>query len=87
MLIIYLDNIKISNHVLLSCFYINKLNQFFNYKISRFLLLIKCYKKQQKKRVNGQINFYHNLTRVFSVILFIDFYEIKLCYLVVLNQN
>ena len=87
MLIIYLDNIKISNHVLLSCFYINKLNQFFNYEISSFLLLIKCYKKQQNKGVNGQINFYHNLTRVFSVILFVDFYEIKLSYLVVSNQN
>ena len=87
MLIIYLDNIKINNHVLLSCFYINKLNQFFNYEISSFLLLIKCYKKQQNKGVNGQINFYHNLTRVFSVILFVDFYEIKLRYLVVSNQN
>ena len=87
MLIIYLDNIKISNYMLLSFFYINKLNQFLNYKISSFLLLIKCYKKQQNKRVNGQINFYHNLTRVFSVILFIDFYEIKLRYLVASNQN
>lgn len=87
MLIIYLDNIKINNHVLLPCFYINKLNQFFNYEISSFLLLIKCYKKQQNKGVNGQINFYHNLTRVFYVILFVDFYEIKLRYLVVSNQN
>lgn len=87
MLIIYLDNIKINNHVLLPCFYINKLNQFFNYEISSFLLLIECYKKQQNKGVNGQINFYHNLTRVFYVILFVDFYEIKLRYLVVSNQN
>ena len=87
MLIIYLDNIKSSNHVLLSCFYINKLNQFFNYKISSFLLLIKCYKKQQNKRVSGQINFYHNLTRVFFMILFIDFYKIKLLHLDPSNQN
>jgi len=87
MLIIYLDNIKHSDQAWLLCFYINKLNQFINYKISSFLLLIKCYKKQQNKRVNGQINFYHNLTPVFYMILFIDFYEIKLRYLVVSNQN